>query len=68
MSGERPCFISHGQEREFESLVAYARRGIYACGEDHAFGAINAVVPLSHDVSAIIRCAKADIAAAQVAR
>ncbi|RWO37282.1 MAG: hypothetical protein EOS11_28765 [Mesorhizobium sp.] len=66
IAGARPCFISEAQEREFEALVTYARCGIYACGEDHAFGAVNALVPLSHDVGAIIRCAKADNAAASV--
>ncbi|TIN76742.1 hypothetical protein [Mesorhizobium sp.] len=65
MNAMRPCFLSQAQEREFEALVTYARCGIYACGEDHACGAVNAIVPLSHDVDAIIRCAKADIAIAQ---
>lgn len=65
MNNARPCFISQAQEREFEVLVSYVRCGIYACGEDHAFGAVNAVVPLSHDVGAVIRCAKADIAVAK---
>lgn len=60
MNGVRPCFISHGQEREFEQLVDYARRGIHACGEDHARAALEALVPLSHDVSAIMRCARAE--------
>lgn len=59
----RPCFISAGQEREFERLVDHARLGISACGEDHARGAIESLVPLSHDVDAIMRCAKADLAA-----
>lgn len=68
MNGLRPCFMSHGQEREFEALVDHARRGIWACGEEHAQGAIQALVPLSHDVSAIIRCAKADIAAIEASR
>ncbi|WP_292325751.1 hypothetical protein [Mesorhizobium sp.] len=60
MNGQRPCFLSLAQAREFEMLVDYARRGIHACGEDHARGAIDALVPLSHDVGAIMRCAKAD--------
>lgn len=62
-NGMRPCFLSHGQEREFEMLVGYARGGISSCGEDHARLALEAVAPLSHDISAIIRCAKADLEA-----
>ncbi|TIX20772.1 hypothetical protein [Mesorhizobium sp.] len=61
--GERPCFLSRGQEREFEMLVGYARCGISSCGEGHARLALEAVVPLSHDIGAIIRCAKADLEA-----
>ncbi|MER8941312.1 hypothetical protein NKH82_17655 [Mesorhizobium sp. M0915] len=61
-NGIRPCFLSPGQEREFESLVGYARGGISSCGEDHARLALEALVPLSHDIGAIIRCAKADLA------
>ncbi|TIW09548.1 MAG: hypothetical protein E5V66_22330 [Mesorhizobium sp.] len=61
-NGIRPCFPSIAFEREFEVLVDHARRGIGACGEEHARGAIAAIVPLSHDIDAVIRCAKADIA------
>jgi len=60
--GVRPCFVSQAQAREFEALVDYARQGIGAAGEAHARGAIEAVAPLSHDVDAVMRCAKADIA------
>ncbi|RWQ12380.1 hypothetical protein [Mesorhizobium sp.] len=62
-NGMRPCFLSHGQEREFEMLVGHARCGISSCGEDHARLALEGLVPLSHDISAIIRCAKADLEA-----
>jgi hypothetical protein len=62
-NGMRPCFLSPGQEREFEMLVDHARRGVSSCGEDHARMALEALVPLTHDISAIIRCAKADLEA-----
>lgn len=61
-AGLRPCFVSDAQEREFECLVDYARCGIHACGENHARSAVEALVPLSHDVSAIMRCALAEVA------
>ncbi|BAV52545.1 Putative uncharacterized protein (plasmid) [Mesorhizobium loti] len=60
MNTSRPCFLSHAQEREFETLVRYAKGCIDGCGEEHARGAIEALVPLSHDVDAILRCAKAE--------
>lgn len=56
--GIRPCFISKSQEREFETLVSYAKGSLTSCGEDHARLALAAIVPLSHDIDAIIRCAK----------
>ncbi|TIU94674.1 MAG: hypothetical protein E5W09_22605 [Mesorhizobium sp.] len=59
----RPCFLSPGHEREFEMLVGYARGGISSCGEEHARLALEGLVPLTHDISAIIRCAKADLEA-----
>ncbi|RWI51092.1 MAG: hypothetical protein EOR26_05190 [Mesorhizobium sp.] len=62
-NGMRPCFLSPGQEREFEMLVGYARGGISSCGEEHARFALEGLVPLTHDISAIIRCAKADLEA-----
>ncbi|RUU29718.1 hypothetical protein [Mesorhizobium sp. M6A.T.Ce.TU.016.01.1.1] len=60
-NGMRPCFLSTGQERVFEMLVGYARCGISSCGEDHARFALEGLVPLTHDISAIMRCAKADL-------
>lgn len=60
MSAIRPCFMSAAQEREFEFLVRYAARSLTGCGEAHARTALEALVPLSHDVDAIIRCARAE--------
>jgi hypothetical protein len=60
-NGRRPCFLSRAQEREFEMLVHYTRCGISSCGEDHARIALEGLVPLTHDISAIVRCANADL-------
>ncbi|EHK56849.1 hypothetical protein MAXJ12_12847 [Mesorhizobium alhagi CCNWXJ12-2] len=42
-------------------LVGYARQGISSCGDDHARSALEALVPLSHDIDAVVRCARADL-------
>ncbi len=62
----RPCFISHGQEREFERLVRHVTQSLAGCGEDHARFVASDLAGLSHDPEAIMRCAVADLRDEQV--
>lgn len=56
----RPCFISAGQQAEFETLVRVTLRSLWSSGLEQAWGVARALCGLSHDASAVMRCARAE--------
>ncbi|NTF18251.1 hypothetical protein G6L37_07510 [Agrobacterium rubi] len=56
----RPCFSSRAHRDQFESLVRLVTGSLWGSGLNHAWGVAKDVAGLSHDPSAIMRCARAE--------
>lgn len=56
----RPCFLSAAQRDEFEMIVGVVARGLWSCGLGHAWGVARSLAGLTHDPSAVMRCARAE--------
>lgn len=56
----RPCFLSAAQRDEFEMLVRIVTSSLWGCGLSHAWGVARDLAGLSHDASAVMRCARAE--------
>lgn len=67
MTGERPCFISDAQAREFEMLVRYVMPDAVRGDEASVNSTAKWLAGLSgiHEADAIARCALADAALAR---